>query len=92
MRGHFDAAAYSCSSYGEPLPLFDAAAYSCSPHGEPLPQLKTNRWRAAAGTFWFIIRGIEAYPVLLGDIELPPTGQFDCLQLQLAHSCSRDYP
>eukprot|EP00657_Telonema_sp_P-1_P006870 TRINITY_DN26337_c0_g1_i1.p1 TRINITY_DN26337_c0_g1~~TRINITY_DN26337_c0_g1_i1.p1 ORF type:complete len:282 (-),score=81.10 TRINITY_DN26337_c0_g1_i1:146-991(-) len=26
---------------------------------------------AMSGTFWFIVRGIESYPVLLGDLELP---------------------
>ena len=28
-----------------------------------------------SGTFWFIIRGIEAYPVVLGDLQLPPTAR-----------------
>ena len=27
------------------------------------------------GTFWFIIRGVEAYPIALGDVTLPPTAR-----------------
>eukprot|EP00041_Stephanoeca_diplocostata_P025931 m.691229 g.691229 ORF g.691229 m.691229 type:complete len:578 (-) comp22853_c0_seq5:924-2657(-) len=27
---------------------------------------------SASGTFWFIIRGVEDYPVVLGDLQLPP--------------------
>jgi len=26
---------------------------------------------SVGGTFWFIIRGVEAYPVVLGDLQLP---------------------
>jgi hypothetical protein len=28
-----------------------------------------------AGTFWFIIRGVESYPIALGDVTLPPTAR-----------------
>ena len=28
-----------------------------------------------AGTFWFIIRGVEAYPIAVGDVTLPPTAR-----------------
>jgi hypothetical protein len=27
------------------------------------------------GTFWFIVRGLEAYPVVLGDLALPPAAR-----------------
>jgi hypothetical protein len=30
---------------------------------------------AKPGTFWFIIRGVEAYPIALGDVTLPPTAR-----------------
>lgn len=30
---------------------------------------------AASGTFWFIVRGIEAYPVQLGDLTLPASAR-----------------
>ena len=28
-----------------------------------------------SGTFWFIVRGLEAYPTLLGDLALPPAAR-----------------
>lgn len=30
---------------------------------------------STGGTFWFIIRGVEGYPIALGDVTLPPTAR-----------------
>ena len=27
------------------------------------------------GKFWFIVRGVESYPIVVGDVELPPTAR-----------------
>eukprot|EP00937_MAST-01D_sp_MAST-1D-sp2_P006755 g6755.t1 len=42
---------------------------------------------ARAGTFWFIVRGVEAYPVQLGDLQLP-----DAARLKLHRFNARTAP